>query len=364
MSIEASHSSLAAPGAASAAGSGGATGDAACAVPPAVELHGLTKRYRRTMALDGVELTVPAGSIFGFLGPNGAGKTTTLRILGGLARPTAGSAVVLGHDVRAASNDVRAQVGFLPDVPGFYPWMSAAEFLSFAGGLFGLDQATLRARVAALLDLAGLTGVTTRIGTYSRGMKQRLGVAQALINAPRLLLLDEPTSALDPIGRKEVLDMVAALAGRTTVFFSTHILADVERVCDTIAVLDRGRVVEQATIDDLKRRHGRGQRLLVEVNDPAALAWALRDAPWVTLVERSGGMLRLSVTDPAAAERALPAVVAGGGLALRRLEADEVSLEEVFVELVGDRATATPPAAGDARHDDPGDRPTTGGGAP
>jgi ABC-2 type transport system ATP-binding protein len=287
------------------------------------------------MALDGVDLTVPTGSIFGFLGPNGAGKTTTLRILGGLARPTAGSAVVLGHDVRAASNEVRARVGFLPDVPGFYPWMTAAEFLGFAGGLFSLDEATLRTRVAALLDLAELAGVKARIGTYSRGMKQRLGVAQALINAPCLLLLDEPTSALDPIGRKEVLDMIAALAGRTTVFFSTHILADVERVCDTIAVLDRGRVVEQAAIDDLKRHHGRGQRLLVEVDDPAALAWALRGAPWVSLVERSGGTLRLTVTDPAAAERALPAVVAGAGLALRRLEADEVSLEEVFVALVG-----------------------------
>ncbi len=317
------------------------------ASPPAVELHGLAKRYRRTMALDGVELTVPAGSIFGFLGPNGAGKTTTLRILGGLARPTAGRAVVLGHDVRSASNQVRSLIGFLPDVPGFYPWMTAPEFLAFAGGLFGLDQATLRARVAALLDLAGLTGVSARIGTYSRGMKQRLGVAQALINAPRLLLLDEPTSALDPIGRKEVLDMIAALAGRTTVFFSTHILADVERVCDSIAVLDRGRVVEQATIDDLKRRHGRGQRLLVEVDDPAALAWALRDVPWVSLVERSGGTLRLTVTDLAAAERALPAVVAGASLALRRLEADEVSLEEVFVELVGEQQSA-PAGAQDA----------------
>ena len=302
---------------------------------PAVELHGLTKRYGRKAALDGVELTVPAGSIFGFLGPNGAGKTTTLRILGGLARPTAGRAAVLGHDVQSATNEVRRLIGFLPDVPGFYKWMTAPEFLRFAGGLFGLDDDTLRVRVAALLDLAGLAGVTTRIGAYSRGMKQRLGVAQALINAPRLLLLDEPTSALDPIGRKEVLDMIAALAGRTTVFFSTHILADVERVCDTIAVLDAGHVVEQAAIDDLKRRHRRDQRLRLEVDDPARLAAALAGAPWVTGLEPDGAALRLTVTDLATAERALPAVVAGAGLGLRRLEIDEVSLEEVFVELVG-----------------------------
>ena len=303
-------------------------------VAPAVELRGLTKVYGRKAALDGVDLHVPTGAIFGFLGPNGAGKTTTLRILGGLARPTAGSAVVLGRDVVAASNEIRSQIGFLPDVPGFYKWMTAPEFLLFAGGLFGLDGETLRVRVAALLDLAGLAGVGAHIGTFSRGMKQRLGVAQALINAPRLLLLDEPTSALDPIGRKEVLDMIGALAGRTTVFFSTHILADVERVCDWVAVLDRGRVVEQSSIDDLKRRHGRGQRLLVEVDDPARLAQAVAAAPWIGLIERSGATLRLTVSDLPAAERELPAVVASCGLALRRLEADEVSLEEVFVELV------------------------------
>jgi ABC-2 type transport system ATP-binding protein len=308
----------------------------AVAAPAAVELRGLSKVYGRKAALDGVDLTVPAGSIFGFLGPNGAGKTTTLRILGGLARPGAGSAAVLGRDVQGATNEVRKQVGFLPDVPGFYPWMTAPEFLRFAGRLFGLEAQTLEARIVALLDLAGLRGVDARVGTFSRGMRQRLGVAQALVNAPRLLLLDEPTSALDPIGRKEVLDMIAALAGRTTVFFSTHILADVERVCDNVAILDRGRVVEQASIDELKRRHGRGQRLLVEVDDPTRLAQALVTLPWMGLIERDGATLRLTVGDLAVAERALPGVIAASGLALRRLEADEVSLEEVFVELVGE----------------------------
>jgi ABC-2 type transport system ATP-binding protein len=305
---------------------------------PAVELRGLRKQYGRKAALDGVDLTVPAGSVFGFLGPNGAGKTTTLRILGGLARPTAGTAHVLGHDVQAATNEVRSLVGFLPDVPGFYKWMTAPEFLRFAGGLFGLDQTTLRARVDALLDLAGLREVDAHVGTFSRGMKQRLGIAQALINAPRLLLLDEPTSALDPIGRKEVLDMIGALAGRTTVFFSTHILADVERVCDNVAILSRGRVVEQATIEALKSRHGRGQRLLVEVDDPTRLAQALAGQPWVRLLERDDATLRVTVADMAAAERAIPAAISSNGLALRRLEADEVSLEEVFVELVEEQA--------------------------
>ena len=196
----------------------------------AIRTAGLAKAYGDKRALDGVDLTVDEGSIFGFLGPNGAGKTTMLRLITGLARPTSGKVEVLGHDVATAGNAVRAEIGFLPDVPGFYEWMTAEDFLRFAGRLFGLGGPALDERVAMLLDLAGLTGVTTRIGGYSRGMKQRLGVAQALVNAPRLLLLDEPTSALDPMGRKDLLEMIASLRGRTTVFFSTHILGDVERV--------------------------------------------------------------------------------------------------------------------------------------
>ncbi len=301
----------------------------------AVELGDVRKVFGQTAALDGLTLTVPEGSVFGFLGPNGAGKTTTLRILAGLARPTSGTARVLGRDA-GGDGDTRALVGYLPDVPAFYRWMTAADYLRFAGRLFGLQGAALEARVASLLDLADLAGVRTRIGGYSRGMKQRLGVAQALINGPRLLLLDEPTSALDPIGRREVLDMIVALRGRTTVFFSTHILADVERVCDTVAIIDRGRVVEQAEIDDLRGRRGGLSRLVVDVDDPARLAQALTGRSWLRSLDpaESGG-LSLGVDDLAAAQRELPALIAGAGLALQRLESDELSLEDVFVSLVG-----------------------------
>ncbi|MCX6364029.1 MAG: ATP-binding cassette domain-containing protein [Actinobacteria bacterium] len=302
---------------------------------PAVELIGVRKVFRTAAALDGLSLSVPEGSVFGFLGPNGAGKTTTLRILAGLARPTSGEARVLGHDVAGAGGDVRAVVGFLPDVPAFYKWMTAPQYLRFAGNLFGLRGEALEARVAALLDLAGLAGVDTRIGGFSRGMKQRLGVAQALVNAPRLLLLDEPTSALDPIGRREVLDMIAALRGRTTVFFSTHILADVERVCDTVAIIDNGRVVAHAPIDELRRRRGGLSRLAVEVDEPQRLAPALEGAAWLRAIEVvDDGGLRLATVDLVAALRVLPALIARLGLALRRLESDELSLEDVFVDLV------------------------------
>ncbi len=302
--------------------------------PPAVDIVGLTKHYGEARALDGVDLSVPEGSVFGFLGPNGAGKTTTLRVLAGLARPTAGSARVLGHDVVRDADTVHGLIGYLPDVPGFYGWMTAREFLELSGRLFGLSDPVLGERVAALLDLAGLAGVDARIAGYSRGMKQRLGVAQALVNAPRLLLLDEPTSALDPIGRRELLEMIGGLAGRTTVFFSTHILADVERVCDSVAILARGRVVEQAGMDDLKARHGGGHHVLVEVDDAERLLRAIGGAPWLRSATREGRDLDLDVVDPQAAFRAVPAAVAAQGLALRRLEVAEVTLEEVFVDLV------------------------------
>ncbi|MFC5502654.1 ATP-binding cassette domain-containing protein [Lysinimonas soli] len=302
----------------------------------AIRATGLTKSYGGKPALDSLTLDIEEGSIFGFLGPNGAGKTTTLRLITGLARPTRGAIQVFGNDVGAADNAARSEIGFLPDVPAFYGWMTAPEFLRFAGGLFGMSGARLEDRTSMLLDLAGLSGVTTRIGGYSRGMKQRLGIAQALINAPRLLLLDEPTSALDPMGRKDVLDMIASLRGRTTVFFSTHILSDVERVCDTVAILDRGRMVAHAPIDELKARYGK-EKILVEVTENAdALAEDFGERPWATAVTRpTQGSIEITVTDLGAAQHDIPAMVAARGSGLARLEAGEVGLEEVFVELVG-----------------------------
>jgi ABC-2 type transport system ATP-binding protein len=303
----------------------------------AIELRGLTKRFGDTLALDGVDLVVRPGVVFGFLGRNGAGKTTALRILSGLARPSAGTARVLGHDVTRASDVVRSRIGFLPDVPGFYPWMTAREYLEFAGRLFGLDAPTLDARATALLEMAGLASVTTRVGGFSRGMKQRLGIAQALVNAPSLLMLDEPTSALDPIGRREVLEMVSSLRGRTTVFFSTHILADVERVCDDVAILERGRVVASAGIGELTAR-ATANRLVVEVEGDgaaAALGSGLAGRTWLKALETTGRTLRVTVSDLSAAQRDIPAAITATGVALRRFEIEEASLEDVFVELVG-----------------------------
>lgn len=321
--------------------------------PPAIETAGLVKAYGDHRALDGLDLVVEPGSIFGFLGANGAGKTTTQRILLGLARQTAGSAQVLGHAPGSAA--VRSQIGFCPDVPAFLPWMTGREVLEHAAELFGLDAATTRTRVGELLELVGLAGVKSRVGGYSRGMRQRLGLGQALINAPALLMLDEPTSALDPLGRRDVLALLSELRGRTTVFFSTHLLPDVERVCDTVAILDHGRVVTSGSLDHVRSAiggvHG---RLLVEVDDAAALRAALAGEPWVldaadrddesaasggVVVAEAPGELVLTVTDLDEAAARLPALVTTHGLLLRRLEPRAPSLEDVFVATTSARPT-------------------------
>ena len=304
-----------------------------------VETRDLTKQYGTVRALDGVSLTVPEGSVFGFLGPNGAGKTTMLRILLGLAPPTAGSASIFNRDTSTERDAIHARVGFLPDVPGFYPWMTGAEFMRFAGSLFAIPEPQLSQRTDALLDMAGLAGNRNPVGGYSRGMKQRLGIAQALIHDPDLLILDEPTSALDPLGRADVLQMIASLRGRTTVLFSSHLLGDVERVCDQVAVLDRGRLVVQGTVDELRRSHGGSTTVRIAVTGGiGALVAAVEAEPWCvrhTPVPHDGQATDVVVSDLDAARQALPGLLARLGLGLRRFDELEVSLEDVFVGLVG-----------------------------
>lgn len=307
---------------------------------PAVDVDGLVKQFGEQRALDGVTMRVPRGSVFGFLGRNGAGKTTTLRILLGLARPTGGHARVLGADVTRFTPEERGRIGYLPDVPGYYPWMTGPELLTFCGKLHRVPTGVLAERVEVLLGMAGLTGVPQRVGGYSRGMKQRLGIAQALVNAPELLLLDEPTAALDPLGRKAVLDMIATLKGRTTVLFSTHILDDAQRVCDTVAILERGRVLLQSGTAELMSRYGQSRRMEVQVASGAdLLAEALHRQAWAGEVSAGSGQgsVVVQVPDLEVARLEMPRLVAELGLGVVRLESQEATLEDVFVELVGTR---------------------------
>ena len=304
----------------------------------AIRIEGLQKFYGSVHALDGLTLTVEENTIFGFLGPNGAGKTTTIRLLTGLARPSGGQAWVAGEAL-GGSRKVSRIIGYLPEEPAFYTWMTPLEYLDHVGRLFGLSASDRKQRAAELLELAGLNGVKKRrIAGFSRGMRQRLGMAQALVNRPEVLFLDEPVSALDPIGRKEVLELIERLRGQCTIFMSTHILSDVERVCDTVGIINQGKLVVEANQHELLERYTLPAfELQVEDGQEAALAqWAagLPSLGWAKSAVAEGSLLRIIVNDVHTARRALLEAALQSGLDLRRYEIVTPSLEDVFLRLV------------------------------
>ncbi|MEA2546789.1 MAG: type transport system ATP-binding protein [Chloroflexota bacterium] len=310
----------------------------------AIQARGLTKRFGAILALDRLDLDVPAGSIFGLLGPNGAGKTTTIRILTGLARASAGSATVGGVEVGLDQPDLRSRLGYLDQDPRFYGWMRGRELLELVGRLAGLNGAELGIRVDAMLERTGLADVSQRrIGGYSGGMRQRLGIAQALLHEPAVVFLDEPVSSLDPEGRRDVLDLIAALRGETTVILSTHVLSDVERVCDRVAILDRGRLVTEAPLAGLLAEHARPiYRLTPEPGQEATvdrLVERIRASAWaIDVTVEPGGIVRVTVGDQDAAGLAILPLVVDSGVRLAAFERGRPTLEDVFLELVGPRA--------------------------
>ena len=307
----------------------------------AIRCEGLRKAFGAVQALDGLTLTVAPGAVFGFLGPNGAGKTTAIRILTGLARPSGGRAWVAGVEVGAHGAAAARCIGYLPEEPAFYPWMTPREYLDYVGRVFGLPAAEREARTRELLDLVGLAEVgKRRIGGFSRGMRQRLGLAQALVNRPEVLFLDEPASALDPSGRKEVLELIERLRGQCTVFMSTHILADVERVCDTVGIIARGKLVTEARREELLARYAiPAFELEIENGASAPLqAWAddLGKLGWVSTVAISGQTARVVVSKIATAKRELLPSALAAGLVPIRYEMVRPSLEDVFLRLVAE----------------------------
>jgi ABC-2 type transport system ATP-binding protein len=303
-----------------------------------VHVEALKKYYGAVHALDGLDLEVAPGTVFGFLGPNGAGKTTTLRILTGLARPTSGKAQVAGVDILKNGPALSRRIGHLPEEPAFYTWMTPREFLDYLGRLYGLSSSERKTRTRELLALVRMEEVSKRrIGGFSRGMRQRLGVAAALIHHPEILFLDEPASALDPAGRKEVLDLIESLRGQCTVVMSTHILADVERVCDVVGIIAKGRMLVQSPREELLE-HYAIPAFEAEGDDPTALTrWAevLRRMPWVISVTPHNGALRITVRDKQIAREALLLLAVHSGLTLTRYEEVRPSLEDVFLQLVG-----------------------------
>lgn len=305
----------------------------------AVRIEELRKKFGSFQALDGLNLNVEPGTVFGFLGPNGAGKTTTIRILTGLAHASSGHAWILGKDVLAGRREITRLIGYLPEEPAFYPWMTPREYLDYVGRVFHLSVSERSKEANELLTLVGLEeDAKRRIGGFSRGMRQRLAMAQALMNHPQVLFLDEPASALDPEGRKEVLDFIEGLRGKCTVFMSTHILADVERVCDSIGIINHGKLVIAGSREALLANYAiPAFEIEVDVQSTAGLVlWSdtLRKERWVKSIHIEGDVARVVVSDVELAKRELLAAITQQGMLINRYEVVRPSLEDIFLQLV------------------------------
>jgi ABC-2 type transport system ATP-binding protein len=314
---------------------------------PVVEIENLTKDYevgfwrkKKVRALDGLSLAVEGGQIFGFLGANGAGKTTTLKLLMRLIYPTAGRARIMGRDI----NDVQmhARIGYLPENPYFYDYLTARELLNYCAELFGYRKRDRERRTEELLSRVRLDEKSwdKQLRKYSKGMLQRVGLAQAIVNYPEIVFLDEPMSGLDPIGRREVRDLIASLrASGTTVFMCSHILSDIEVLCDRVAILNRGRLSETGRLEELRERAGSGQhRIEITVAGTSAdqLSSAFASPLTGAEVTPTAGGARVEVADERDVDAVLAALRRAGGR-LVSVQPVRQSLEELFVREVEEK---------------------------
>ena len=302
---------------------------ATAAASPAIHCVDLAKRYGKTVALAGLTMTVPRGEVFGFLGPNGAGKTTAVKLLVGLVRPTSGEAWLLGRPL--GERQVRRRIGYLPELFRYQPWLSAREVLRVHCELARLPRSSWREEIDTALQVAGLTERSgDRVGTYSKGMQQRLGLGVALLGRPELVFLDEPTSALDPVGRHDVRQILHHLRDRgTAVFLNSHLLTEVEMVSDRVAMVDRGRVIASGTLDELLG--GKSCRVRVTGLDPRQRGGLNRfgelddDGEWITV----RGL------EPERVPELVQEIVRLGGR-VYAVEPRQLSLEDRFLQLLGD----------------------------
>ena len=305
-----------------------------------ISTRGLSKVYKGVPALEALDLDVHQNSIFGFLGPNGAGKTTTIKLLLGLIHPSAGSASLFGMDSVTQSVDIRARVGYLPQEPRFYEHMTARQTLRFVAEFFfkGPSKA-IDERVDEMLDLVDLTDKADRpIRTFSGGERQRLGIAQAQVNYPDLLILDEPAANLDPLGRRDVLEVMSKLRKYATIFYSTHILDDVQRVSDTVAILNKGKLVAQGSIEELLAG-SEGVIYIVHMKGEAERALQMVQAqPWVGPIKtdqvNGESIWQVSVKEPQAAETQLLKMLVDGPVTVTEFRRKQYDLEDVFVQVI------------------------------
>lgn len=310
-----------------------------------IETAGLGKSYGKVRAVRSLSLSVPRHSIFAFLGPNGAGKSTTIKMLLGLTHPTDGSGQIFGLDIEKDSVRIRRRIGYLTQEPRFYAGMTVRQTLQYVARFFyaGPQQA-IEKRIDETLDLVGLSELQGRmVSALSGGERQRLGIAQAQINYPDLLILDEPAASLDPMGRRDVLAVMERLRKHTTILYSTHILSDVQRVSDSVAIMNKGQLVAQAPIDELLSGSGSGVYVMTLEGDLSTVCGLVQDLPFVKSIQRKrlaesespAESWTISVSDEAAAERYLLRVVLKvDGVTVTRFEKKRHDLEDVFVRLV------------------------------
>ncbi len=305
-----------------------------------IETHGLSKLYKDTQALSSLDLTVRHNSIFGFLGPNGAGKTTTIKLMLGLARPTAGSANIFGMDSVTQSVAIRSRIGYLPQEPHFYEYLTARQTLRFTAGFFFKGpKAAIENRVEEMLELVDLAGKADRpIKTFSGGERQRLGIAQAQVNYPDLLIFDEPAASLDPLGRRDVLEVMSKLRKYATIFYSTHILDDVERVSDTVVILNKGKLVAQGPIEELLAGSEGVVYIIHLKGQVEASLEHIQAQSWVSSIKSSqsddGSIWQVSVTDPEAAENHLLKLLVNDPVVVTEFRRKQYELEDVFMQVI------------------------------
>ncbi|WML53576.1 ABC transporter ATP-binding protein [Neobacillus sp. PS3-12] len=301
-----------------------------------LQIQNLSKSFGNNKIIDNLSFSVSEHSIFGFIGQNGAGKTTTMKMVLGLLKADSGSISICDEKVSFGQNKTNQYIGYLPDVPEFYHYMRPEEYLTLCGEVTGLTRENIKKRTEELLTLVGLHGVNKKIGGFSRGMKQRLGIAQALLNEPKLLICDEPTSALDPFGRKEILDILQQVKGKTTVVFSTHILSDVERICDHIAVLNKGKIALSGTLSELKAQYKADCMMIEFANkkDKEQFIAAPQIVPYMDKAEQTDTMITFQVKDVSKTEIVVLNVLSENRILPLKLEVMEPTIESLFMEVV------------------------------
>lgn len=302
-----------------------------------LEVKHLKKEFNSLKVIDDLTFNVKTNSVYGFLGKNGAGKTTTMKMILGLVKPTSGEIYVCGEQVRFGETKTNQYIGYLPDVPEYYGYMKPKEYLQLCGEITGLSRTQIKKKSEELLEVVGLRGANRRIKGFSRGMKQRLGIAQALLNEPKLLICDEPTSALDPIGRKEILDILSIVKEQTTVIFSTHILSDVERICDSVGILEQGKLRLEGELSQLKQasRHDSVRLVVGKDVDMDTVVAGIGRLPFVTKIQIDSLELIVHLQEITKHSQVFLEYLVSNKVPIRQYEELEPTLENLFVEVVG-----------------------------